>query len=199
MFTKYIINILGRLTFGEMAMVTTMAVSFRRRRMFESCHCWCNTLRADQQSKQDRHYSYLVYHRLSVGLLLRKRGLNPCMFCVVPLRSAVFLTFCVTCLDLVSVQFSSRWYLCARKSPYALHPVSEVSPTLPLKQFQCSSGASSFHASLLQAIDGVMSLALCPQVVSQASQHFRSSENKPLVRVALPASLSARSFPFTPA
>ena len=106
-------------------------LSLRRRRMFESCHCWCNTLRADQQSKQDRHYSYLVYHRLSVGLLRRKRGLNPCMFCVVPLRSAVFLTFCVTCLDLVSVQFSSRWYLCARKSPYALHPVSEVSPTLP--------------------------------------------------------------------
>ena len=27
---------------------------------------------------------------------------------------------------------------------------------------------------LLQAIDGVMPLALCPQVVSQASQHFRS-------------------------
>ena len=38
--------------------------------------------------------------------------------------------------------------------------------------------ASSFHASLLQAIDGVMSLALCPQVVSQASQHFRSSEKQ---------------------
>jgi len=40
-----------------------------------------------------------------------------------------------------------------------------------------SSSASSFRASLLQAIDGgVMSLAaLCPQVVSQAPQHFRSS------------------------
>ena len=38
--------------------------------------------------------------------------------------------------------------------------------------------ASSFHASFLQAIDGVMSLALCPQVVSQASQHFRSSEKQ---------------------
>ena len=36
--------------------------------------------------------------------------------------------------------------------------------------------ASSFDSSLLQAIDGVMSLALCPQVMSQASQHFRSSE-----------------------
>ena len=37
---------------------------------------------------------------------------------------------------------------------------------------------ASFHASLLQAIDGVMSSALCPQVVSQASQHFRSSEKQ---------------------
>ena len=31
---------------------------------------------------------------------------------------------------------------------------------------------------LLQAIDGVMSLALCPQVVSGAPQHFRSSEKQ---------------------
>ena len=47
----------------------------------------------------------------------------------------------------------------------------------PLPPFEGrSSSASSFHASLLQAIDGVMSLALCPQVVSQAPQHFRSSK-----------------------
>ena len=51
--------------------------------------------------------------------------------------------------------------------------LSEVSPTLPLKRFQCS-----FNASLLQAIDGVMSLALCPQVMPQVSQHFRSSEKQ---------------------
>jgi len=47
--------------------------------------------------------------------------------------------------------------------------LSEVSPTLPFKQFQClsdwfsrtrSSRASSFHVSLLQAIDSVMSLSL---------------------------------------
>ena len=49
---------------------------------------------------------------------------------------------------------------------YVLHPISEVSPTLPLKQFQCS--ASSFHASLLQVISGVMSRAVCLQLVSQA-------------------------------
>ena len=42
----------------------------------------------------------------------------------------------------------------------------------PLSPFQGrSSSVSSFHASLLNAINGVMSLALCPQVVSQAPQH----------------------------
>ena len=59
---------------------------------------------------------------------------------------------------------------------------------MTLSSFQRrSSSASSFYASLLQAIDGVMSLALCPQVVSQAPQHLRSSRSKPLVRVELPA------------
>ena len=36
-----------------------------------------------------------------------------------------------------SVQFSSRWYLCARKSPYALHPVSQKLPQ------RCLSGGSN--------------------------------------------------------
>ena len=100
-----------------------------------------------------------------------------------------------------SVQYSSRRYLWALKSPYALHPVSQKFPQRCLwngsnvrltddgllSSFQGrSSSASSFHASLLQEIDGVMSLALCPQVVSQASQHFRSSRSKAPVRVALP-------------
>ena len=91
------------------------------------------------------------------------------------------------------VQFSSRWYLCARKSPYALHPVSQKFPQRRqgnssnvrltddgrLSSFQGrSSSASSFHASLLQAIDGVMSLALCPQAMSQSPQHFRSFEKR---------------------
>ena len=49
----------------------------------------------------------------------------------------------------------------------------------PLSSFQGrSSSASSVHASLLQAIDDVMSLALCLPVVSQAPQHFRSSEKQ---------------------
>ena len=70
---------------------------------------------------------------------------------------------------------------------YVIHPVSQ-------KQFECSSDwrygplssfqgissseASSFHASLLQAIDCVIFLALCLQVVSQAPQHFGSSETE---------------------
>ena len=36
----------------------------------------------------------------------------------------------------------------------------------------------SLYIPLLQAIDGVMSLALCPQVMSQAPQYFRSSEKQ---------------------
>ena len=41
-----------------------------------------------------------------------------------------------------------------------------------------SLSASSSHASLLQATDGVMSLALCPQVVSKVPKHFRPSEKQ---------------------
>ena len=82
-----------------------------------------------------------------------------------------------------SVQFNSRWYLCARKSPYALHSVSQkfsqsclwngsnvrLIDDGPLSSFHWrSSSASSFHAFFLQAIIGEMSSALCPQIVSQA-------------------------------
>ena len=41
-----------------------------------------------------------------------------------------------------------------------------------------SSGASSFHACLFQAVDGVMSFDLCPQVKPQAAQHFRFCETQ---------------------
>ena len=41
-----------------------------------------------------------------------------------------------------------------------------------------SFSASSFNASLLQEINGVVSLTLCQQVVSQVPQHFRSSEKQ---------------------
>ena len=55
----------------------------------------------------------------------------------------------------------------------------------------------SFLASVLHAVSGVMSLALCLQVVSQALQHFL--RGKLLVMVNLSTSLRTWSFPFTPA
>ena len=73
----------------------------------------------------------------------------------------------------------SRWYLCARKSPYSLYPVSQKVPQRRLwnggllSSFQArSSSASSFHASLLQTIDSVMTLAFCPQVVWTIVSYF---------------------------
>ena len=68
----------------------------------------------------------------------------------------------------------------------------------PLSSFRGRlSSASSFHVSFLQTIDGVMSLALGPQVKSQVLQHFKSSETKTTCEGCFPVSLSARSFPFT--
>ena len=73
----------------------------------------------------------------------------------------------------------------------------------PLSPFQGrSSSASSFHASLLQAIDVVMSLALCSHIIFYCLKLLNTLDlprRKPLVRDALPASLSAWSFPFIPA
>ena len=85
-----------------------------------------------------------------------------------------------------------------------------------LKQFQCwSDWRRSFlvlsrkivvalplstPVSSSKAIDGVMSLALCPQVVSLVPQRFRSSETQAVCDgcvVFFPASLSALSFPLT--
>ena len=81
---------------------------------------------------------------------------------------------------LYQVQFSSWWHQCARNSLY--YPVFQKFPqrrywsvptfvwlrdNVPLSSFQGRlSSASSFHASLIQVVDGVMSLALCPQVES---------------------------------
>ena len=68
---------------------------------------------------------------------------------------------------------------------------------VPFSSFQGrSSSASSFNASLVQAISGVMSLALCPQVVSQASQHFRSSEKQATYEGCFSRQSICSSFPF---
>ena len=118
---------------------------------------------------------------------------------------------CTVCVCVCACVFSSRWYLCTWKSPSCL---SEVSPKLPLKQFHCLSDwqlpslilsrkimqCFLFPRLSLWGVNGVMPLALCPWVVSQASQHFRSSEKQTTWGgFALPARLSPRSFPFTPA
>ena len=66
----------------------------------------------------------------------------------------------------VRIVWNSRWYLYARKSPHALHPVSRVSQTAhsnssnvrlidygPLSSFQGrSSSASSSHASIILSL-----------------------------------------------
>ena len=106
--------------------------------------------------------------------------------------------------------------MCSEKPTYAPPHLSEVPPTLPLKWFQCSSdwrwpslvlsrrssNASSFPLfSRRPVVLCPWSLALWLQVVSQASQHFRPAEKQATcdnVTVALPASLSAQSFSFTP-
>ena len=99
----------------------------------------------------------------------------------------------LTLVQLSSVQFKKLSMRSKRADNYALHLISQKFPQRclcngstvrliddgPFLSFEGrSSRASSFHASLLQAIDSVMSLALSPQVVSQASQHFRSSEKQ---------------------
>ena len=84
-------------------------------------------------------------------------------------------------------QFSSRWYLCAQKSPYVPYSFSQK---FPLRCLWNSSivrliddgPVSSFHGRFL-ALPLVQLmvwcyLALCLQMVSQTHQHFRSSEKQ---------------------
>ena len=54
----------------------------------------------------------------------------------------------------------------------------KTAPKFVLLRQGRSSRASSSHASVLQVIADVVSLALCAQVVFQAPQHFRSSEKQ---------------------
>ena len=62
---------------------------------------------------------------------------------------------------------------------FEMVPSAHLTDDDPLSSFhRRSSRASSFHASLLRAFSAVMSLALCPQVLPQAPQHFRSSEKQ---------------------
>ena len=94
--------------------------------------------------------------------------------------------------DARHVLFSSRWYPRAQEGPYAsirTFPsfafetvrLSDVGPFLTFQRR--SSSTSSFHA--IEAIDGVMSLALRLRLVSQAPKHSRSSEMQTICGVAL--------------
>lgn len=89
-----------------------------------------------------------------------------------------------------SAQFNSRWYLCTGKAHVRSNSFVKCflrwnSSTVGLTDdgiFSPSQGrssrSSSFHTSLLQAIDGTMSFALRPQARSQTPQHLRSSEKQ---------------------
>ena len=122
---------------------------------------------------------------------------SPC-WCPANLLLTLFLTTAVwnnwenlrCLLFLLSVQFTSlQLKMCARKCPYVLH----LSPQRclwkgsnvrlfadgPFLSFQGRLySASSFHVSLLQTINGVMCLVLCPHIVSQSSKNLRSSEKQ---------------------
>ena len=123
-------------------------------------------------------------------------GLGLCAFCWL-LRLCNYVGFVVV---FSSVQFSS-----VQDGMYALGKahilLSEVFPTLRLKRFQCSwlTMASSFHASLLQEVDGVMSLALCRQECLKLLNTLDLPRRKPLMRVASHANVSAQAFPLLPA
>ena len=92
-------------------------------------------------------------------------------------------------VNLGAVRFTLRLYLCLRKAHMRSIPSVRISPNVAFEKVQMfvltddgpvssfggrSSSATSFHASLLRMIDGVMSLTPC-NIVSQAPQHFRSS------------------------
>ena len=115
--------------------------------------------------------------------------------CVVPgilyFSLLLFLPFSFVFVFIFHPPFSSfqfkMVYMRVEKHIHAPPCLSEVSAALPLKQSSIhlidDSPLSSFHGRLsslstplLRVIDGVISLAVCPLVVSQAPQHFRSSE-----------------------
>ena len=91
-----------------------------------------------------------------------------------------------------SVQF--KLYLCARKCPYALHPVSQTFPQRclwnnsnarliddgpvysPFKEDRRALSLPAPNSSRRSTV--WCPWLLCPQVVSQAPQHFRSSETQ---------------------
>ena len=111
--------------------------------------------------------------------------------------------------------FSSRWHRGARKGPYALRPVSQQSPQgcprnsaniclVELRSFSTLEGgmsaASFLLSSFFQAVSAVMLWHVHVQKVPQASEHLRPAEPHTRCDICCACqSLSARSFPLTPA
>ena len=100
---------------------------------------------------------------------------------------------------ILKLWFSSRWYICARtEKPVIMCSIQSLwsFPTFPLarnsfnvrltltkalgscsfKEDRLASASLSTPLSHTEAIDGMMFLALCRHVVSQALQHIKSSE-----------------------
>ena len=117
----------------------------------------------------------------------------------------------------LAVQFSSGWYLGALEWPYASIPslkgflsigfeIDPVQVSLTMVIFSCrfffflKENFCFYFPRLSLSGDRLCDFqALCPQVVTQAPNTSDLSRGKPLVMDTLFASLSARSFPFTPA
>ena len=113
-----------------------------------------------------------------------------------------------------SFSFSSRWHRSARKGPYALRPVSQQSPQgypqnraniwlVEHRSFSTLEGgmsvASFLHSSFLQEVRAVMLWIVRAEKVPQASEHLCPAKLQTSVISVVLASLSARSFPLTPA
>ena len=77
----------------------------------------------------------------------------------------------------------------------------ECLPMLPRNGFHCCPFSSfqvrSSSTSSLHAIDGVMSLALCPKTISQVPQHLGYRKGKPLWGLLCPPTNLVRHFSVT--
>ena len=173
---------------GEASLQTLLPTIYLCRRRIISAHAQPPTLQVKQVFKP----SSLEAHQKGTprwGAAINRHLIRS--------KLTAFFIFCVYVLSvfcslIISFQFSSgedgnyvRGKVHMHSIPSQKFPQSCLwnSPNVhliddgPLSSFQERFlSASSFRASLLQATDGVMFLALSPRVMSQAPQHFRSSE-----------------------
>ena len=101
-----------------------------------------------------------------------------CVCVCVCVSVCVCVCVCV-CVSVREIQFSSVQFRIVSKPTCALPGPSlgsffNVDGFSPSSEGR-SSSTPSFHVSLLLAIVGVVSLALCPQVMSQVPQHLRDA------------------------